>query len=292
MATAVALSAGNGSIAAEQAPDDDHPASVSLVSELSAFHPGSTQWIGVKFELDDSWHIYWDGQNDTGMAPTVELDLPEGFSAGDIHWPTPHRYISPGGILDHVYEDEVTLLIPITIDNSVPARGRATISASLEWLVCAEVCIPGWGDSSIELPLSRGGVEPGAGFASVHAARSALTTPEPETQQDFVTRWSGDRLAIIPTARVERIAFYPGVGSLFVENLLGTGESGDRLSLPVDAEAEPIRSSAPGESPVLPKAVRGIVEIVRSPTAPPVRYSVVVPFPGSEHRSESGESGE
>ncbi|MEM1185014.1 MAG: protein-disulfide reductase DsbD domain-containing protein [Planctomycetota bacterium] len=260
---------------------NDHPATAELISELKAFHPGTTQLIGLRFTMEPSWHIYWAGQNDTGMAPTVELDLPEGFVAGEILWPTPHRYVSPGDILDHVYEGEITLLIPLTIDSTVEP-GSTTIDASLEWLVCSDVCIPGWDDASISLPVASTGEEPspGEGFASIHKSRAALAIPAPETQVDFTTAWQGEALTISPRGPVERVSFFPGPGSLFVESLLTSGEAKDGpLTLNFDTDGAPVEGVIGSSSAPRTKAARGIIEIQRSPTAPPTRYTVSIPMP-------------
>lgn len=261
---------------------DDHPAKVSLISDLAAFRPGTSQFLGVHFKLDDGWHIYWAGQNDTGLAPTVDLDLPEGFTAGDILWPTPHRYTSPGNILDHVYEDEVTLLIPITVDDDVEPAASVTISADVEWLVCADVCIPGWGESAISMPIDSADTDPhpGEGFKAVSAARETLPIPAPESQVDFRVEWSGDTAVITPRGRATFAAFYPSPGSLTVEGLLKSGVSkGGPLRLTVVPDFDLVSEHLlDPEAPALAPALRGIVEIRRAPTAPPVRYTIEVPY--------------
>src|SRR5262245_15955955 len=83
----------------------DGHAKVSLVSEKRTVTRGSNFLLAVRFDLEPGWHIYWKGQNDTGYPPSVTLDLPEGFRTGEILWPVPKRLVSPGNILDHVYND-------------------------------------------------------------------------------------------------------------------------------------------------------------------------------------------
>jgi len=265
-------------------PDEEHPARVSLVSAFDAVRAGETSLIGIRFEMDPKWHIYWDGQNETGLSPTVEWTLPEGVTAGPIHWPTPKRYISAGDILDHVYEDVVTLLVPLTVDDSVEPGGAVTIESSLEWLVCADVCIPGWGESTLTLRVDGPGSErsPGAGHADITAARASLPMKAPDSQVDFSWSWSGETLVITPRRPFERAAFMPGPGSLHVENLLESGVSDEGpLRLRVDTTLGPVG----GRERAGPRAeIRGVLEIVRGATSPPTRYEVAFPLPASEAR--------
>ncbi|MEO1318875.1 MAG: protein-disulfide reductase DsbD domain-containing protein, partial [Pseudomonadota bacterium] len=78
------------------AQEADEVSSVSLIAEQDTVRPGQTLLLGLHFELEDGWHIYWDGFNDTGFPPMVEWSLPEGVSVGPMLWPAPERYISPG----------------------------------------------------------------------------------------------------------------------------------------------------------------------------------------------------
>src|SRR5688572_24226696 len=58
--------------------DPGHPARVRLVSERSALLPGQTNYIGLAFDIDPGWHLYWHGASDSGMPITFTLDLPAG----------------------------------------------------------------------------------------------------------------------------------------------------------------------------------------------------------------------
>ncbi len=122
---------------------------LTLISEHRAFHTG-TNWIGIKFELDPQWHLYWQNPGDSGAAPRFNLTLPNGVDAGEIEWPTPKR-IPIAHLMNYGYEESVVLLIPINIgagfkEDSLP------IALKGEWLVCKEDCIPGHGQLSLVLP--------------------------------------------------------------------------------------------------------------------------------------------
>ena len=43
----------------------------------------------------------------------------------------------------HGGEDEVLLLVPVTVSKDVSAGGDAAIRADVSWLVCQETCVKG-----------------------------------------------------------------------------------------------------------------------------------------------------
>jgi len=132
-------------------PDSLH-AQVRVVPEFIPLARGTTSWIAFHFEITPHWHLYWNGINDSGFPPEVRAYLPEGFVLGEPLWPVPRRLLSPGPILDHVYEESLTLLYPLTIPEDAPA----TVSAGfkVDWLACHEVCIPEGDSLAIDLDLS------------------------------------------------------------------------------------------------------------------------------------------
>jgi len=103
--------------------------------------PGSVVWVAVSFKIKPEWHIYWPGQNDTGMAPSFDWHLPEGWKIGAARWPAPTRYVGPGEMVDHILEGLTTVLFPVLIPPTADAGSGATISCDLEWLVCKSLCI-------------------------------------------------------------------------------------------------------------------------------------------------------
>ncbi len=237
--------------AAQPMGDDEHePARPMLVSESAGLVAGATNNIALTFDIDEGWHVYWPGQNDTGFAPSLELTLPEGWTASDIQWPAPHRHVSPGGILDHVYEDgEATFIIPITVPSDAEV-GPVTITADAEWLVCREACIPGWQTVTLETRVVPANARVGASefsprFEEARTRHAEPYTINPHPRRLQPTRWAtlkwqgGDLQvsAVVPPNDAGRkpvsLAFYPDAGGSLVQNLLKTGEStGDASRAP------------------------------------------------------------
>lgn len=199
----------------------DQHVRVRLVREQQAWVAGTTQWVGVRFEIETSWHIYWEGLNDTGFAPKLSWKLPAGFKAGEVSWPAPSRYVGEGEILDHIYEGAVTLLVPI----EVPADHRAgpvEIALSARWLVCSNVCIPEKGAAAMTVEIEQAGFKPAPSpdRGLIEAARARL--PRTPTTEELTARIDGNEL-VIEAGGASRIEFYPSVGTIGAEDLVKNG---------------------------------------------------------------------
>lgn len=100
-----------------------------------------------------NWHIYWENPGEAGLPPTLEWDLPDGFSVGPFHWPAPERY-ELQGIMNFVYEGEVLLMFEMTVADDLSAGETIKFQARADWLECDDkVCIPASGDLVLELPV-------------------------------------------------------------------------------------------------------------------------------------------
>src|SRR5208282_5675213 len=115
--------------------------------------PGQTLDLGLRFQLDKGWHIYWVNPGDSGEPPRVEWQLPAGLTAGAIEWPTPRRFES-GTIVDYGYEDAVLLIVPLQAAANLPTQQPIRIDANVKLLVCShEMCVPGKAELSLTLPI-------------------------------------------------------------------------------------------------------------------------------------------
>jgi len=124
-----------------------------LVADTAAVEPGSTLRLGVHFEIEDGWHIYWRNPGGAGLATAVEFDLPAGCVAGPLQWPLPVAFDQSEGIPGYGYEVSVVLAAEVAvagdIDRSLPGKVRAEVS----WLACRGVCVLGSAD--LEVSLSK-----------------------------------------------------------------------------------------------------------------------------------------
>ena len=241
-------------LAAPKHDEDLKPARPSLFAESAALVAGATNSIAVSFYIEPGWHTYWPGQNDTGFAPTIDLTLPEGWTAGEPQWPAPHRHISPGDILDHIYENTSTIIIPITIPADAQP-GPATISADLEWLVCKEACIPGWQTVTLETSVIPQTARPRPSPQAVVFlnARARFAKPFPKTHSEssenkplpdpgIKLEWSKGVLIITATQGNKHITFAPHNTGSPIQDLINAGESKTgTLRLQRSDKTKPIR---------------------------------------------------
>lgn len=113
-------------------------AKLSLIKDHSSFIPGTSINMGLKIEMDKGWHTYWKNPGDSGGPIEITWDLPDGFSASDIQWPTPERIPYPP-LMTYGYEDFV--IFPFVL--SIPENYEDdSFTLNVDLLVCADVCIP------------------------------------------------------------------------------------------------------------------------------------------------------
>lgn len=208
-------------------PEREH-ASVRLVSAETALRPGETNFLGLLFTIDAGWHIYWDGVNESGIPPRAEWDAPAGAEVGPFILPVPTRYVGPGDLLDHVYEDEVLLIVPVEVPADASPGSLLTFRAGVEWLVCKEMCLPGYADVMITLPVARVGEAPRA---------SAFEGAFEHAWAHVPVAWEGqdDRLSIhitrsaveIDASGARRVSYYPQSEAARAEDLLRRGVGAD-----------------------------------------------------------------
>ncbi|MFO7654314.1 MAG: protein-disulfide reductase DsbD family protein [Candidatus Krumholzibacteriia bacterium] len=255
-----------------------------LLATASALVPGTTAELGVVLRIPRPWHLYGPTRNDTGMPPQLTWQLPEGFGIGTERWPVPHRYVSPGDILDHVYHDELVLLAPLAVPPDVAAGDSVTLRVRIRWLACAEVCVPGASEAALTLPVATPGSEPPAAGAAVDSlfARTRERWATPPTAGAVRHSWAGDVLVLeVPGA--DRLVFYPA-------------DEGREITRPLaDAEAEGAvlrlqTGPAPGTAnaaDALDDSVRGVLAVHGAGDVPVRFWSIDIPGPeGPRHRQQ------
>lgn len=148
----------NFALEAQQSPQSElsssEPVTVQLISETESLQPGKPTWVAIHMSIAKNWHAYWKNPGDAGMAPMVTWNLPEGFTADQLQWPTPKRFDLSSAI-GFGYEDEIILLTQITAPASFNQSSPVKISADIRWVVCDDsTCLPGEATIDLSLPVS------------------------------------------------------------------------------------------------------------------------------------------
>jgi thiol:disulfide interchange protein DsbD len=127
---------------------------VELIAEENTVVPGRNFSIGLRFELEKGWHIYWVNPGDSGQPPRVQWNLPSGFRAGEFEWPYPKR-LGTASVADYGYEDQVLLMAPIEPPAKLSPGSTVTLAADVRWLVCREICLPERAHLTLSLPVEK-----------------------------------------------------------------------------------------------------------------------------------------
>ncbi len=166
--------------AAQSFKSSQQHAMVRLVAERTAAVPGQAASIGVQFEIDPHWHIYWRNPGDSGGPPIIDWQLPDGFQAGELQWPAPKR-IEVSTLINYGYESDV--LLPLTLH--VPATAKpgsdVAIAGHVKYLICSDLCVPGSADVKLTLPIAASAGAPSPAADLFTQARAQLPQPAPRT---------------------------------------------------------------------------------------------------------------
>lgn len=125
----------------------------TMVADTTAIIPGKPFQVGILLKMAPGWHTYWEYPGDAGIPTQITWSLPEKFGTGPIQWPLPQRIVEPGDIQVYAYQDEV-LLITTVIPPASLTEKTVALKARVEWLVCEEICVPGSGELTLELPVA------------------------------------------------------------------------------------------------------------------------------------------
>ena len=86
--TACLALAGLASLASAQSFEGER-LRVELAAGQAGVRHGGRVEVGVRFELDPDWHVYWRNSGDSGVPVGIEWELPAGVTAEMIAVGTP-----------------------------------------------------------------------------------------------------------------------------------------------------------------------------------------------------------
>ena len=197
---------------------------VTVLADVSAIQPGKPFMLGFKFSIEPKWHIYWKNPGDSGLATQIKLNLPPGFTAGELMFPVPKRLQLPGDVINYAYENEVMLMVQVLPPSDLPIGGSITISAKASFLVCNEVCIPGNEQTLLNLPVATTAVHANVDEFKIAASRLPVKSdPFDVASVESNLEKAGDHLAANTTVVWGKTV----ADVMYLPELLTTGEAGD-----------------------------------------------------------------
>jgi thiol:disulfide interchange protein DsbD len=221
--------------AAAQFSGDGPMVDASLVADRASVAPGETVHIALHQEITRGWHTYWRNPGDSGEPTRLTLDLPEGWSAGEIIWPAPKAY-PLGPITNYGYSNSVTLPVPVTVPEGF-APGRVEIPAEATWLVCEDICIPEEASLTLSLQVGESRADR-SGARLIEAAIAAAPQPAPAGFEAAVSE-GGDGLSFTFAGLLldgaSDVYLFPYVSGLIdhaAEQRVSTGSGALRIDVP------------------------------------------------------------
>ncbi len=169
-----------------------------LIAEYSSVAPGDTLWAALRLKPHPDWHVYWENPGDAGMAPSLEWEMPPGFTAGEILFPYPER-IAAGPLASFGYSGEVFYPVRIAVPSDISTGASVTLRARADWLVCKVECLPAEAELSLHLGIDGKKSYPPE-TSLWRDIRAKLPRPSPEW--DWKARVEADTVVVtgvIPT---------------------------------------------------------------------------------------------
>lgn len=185
---------------------------LSLLADRTAVSPDPTHrtvaaHVGLLFDLEPGWHVYWTNAGDSGEPPAVKWSLPAGVTAGPLQFPAPKR-LPLGPLMDFGYEDQVLFPAELHVAASAGSLSKVPVAADVSWLVCRQACVPGKAHLTMELPVGPGDASASAGlFQKTFAAMPRVLPAKTKTM--FTRTASGFQLAVLTGRRVAGAQFFP-----------------------------------------------------------------------------------
>lgn len=145
-----------------------------LVSESTGIQAGAPFWVGLRLDHEPHWHTYWKNPGDSGLGTSLTWDLPDGFTAGPVIWPTP-QFIPLDPLVSYGYEGTTLLMVRLDPPGDLVVGQSLDLRVRVDWLACHEVCIPGGANLELSLPVVGGSPTLSPDQASLFArTRAAL----------------------------------------------------------------------------------------------------------------------
>ncbi|CAA7622425.1 Thiol:disulfide interchange protein dsbD [Magnetospirillum sp. LM-5] len=145
----------SGAFAAEPGASDwsvNETGRVRLIAATTATGSDSQLRLGLQFQLQPGWKMYWRTPGDAGYPPKIDWSGTDNAQGPVLSWPAPKRF-ELAGLQNFGYAGEVVLPVAMTM----PRPGQpARIRAAVEYLACEKICVPMNAQVSLDLPAGTG----------------------------------------------------------------------------------------------------------------------------------------
>ena len=141
---------------------------VRLVSAVAAVGQAESVRLGLQFQLDPGWKMYWRSPGDSGSPPMPDFGASENVAAVGVTWPAPQRFLEIADLETAGYVGETVL--PLDLRPERPG-GAVRVRATVPYQACEKICIPFVADLALDLPAGEAAATPFARLIDRYAAR-------------------------------------------------------------------------------------------------------------------------
>jgi thiol:disulfide interchange protein DsbD len=161
---------------------------IRLLLSAESARPGDVIWAGLEMDMPRPWHTYWRNGGDAGQATEIKWTLPQGVTAGEIHWPLPAKETDTAGdtsLVTYIYTNQVVLLVPLTLAKSL-RPGPLTLTASAKWMECSDICVMAEKEATATLAIGHE-AKPSPDATAIGNWREKV--PQPDTNSTAAAFW-------------------------------------------------------------------------------------------------------
>jgi thiol:disulfide interchange protein/DsbC/DsbD-like thiol-disulfide interchange protein len=236
------------------------PVEIELRSAARVLVPGETAAVAIRLRPEPGWHAYWRHAGDVGSPPSVEWQLPAGFTAAPLRWPKPELIASPP-LASYGYAREVHLLGAVHVPRTARVGSTATIGGTVTWVVCKEECFAADVDLALTLPV---GAAPRIDTAAARAF-AVEDARVPFRPADWVFRSAADARTIVLRVRPpDGSGLLAGADAARIRFFVDSGGVIDHAALQpvrVDGEELELRLVRSQYATGTPARVRGVLAL-------------------------------
>jgi thiol:disulfide interchange protein DsbD len=233
-------------------------------------------WLGLRFELEQGWHVYWQNPGDSGGPPTALWRPAPGVTLGDFEWPVPER-ITVATIVNYGYTNEVVLPFLVRVAKPIAKGNEVRVSGDLRWLVCHDICVPGKATLSVSLPLNdTDGARLTTWRSQIEQARQLVPKPAPAA---WSSRATADPKSFTLTIQLDRAA---GPATFFPLEVSQINDSAAQQVTPTGRQLT-IKLAKAGQLTSDPRVLRGVLALASGGA-----FVIEAPIGTSPSRSPAG----
>jgi thiol:disulfide interchange protein DsbD len=258
-------------------PVNTRYATAELIAEVSSIQPGRPFTVGLHLVMEKGWHTYWKNPGDAGMATSIRWELPEGFSADDIAWPTPHTF-GEAPELCYGYDGDLLLPVTITPPAALTPGTTVTLRASGAWLICNEICISDKAELTLGLPVKKEEAKKSS-WAALFATTQAHTPKSAPTVQVTATGAENGYLLHIVLPSTGKSATPPSLYFFAGEEEVIDHSAAQPISRDGSTATLLLRRSSYARQPAT--QLRGVLVVGDQESGHASAYSIDIPVEGS-----------